>query len=74
MFRLSYVKVPAKGQPDPKTGMVDGIEMEMSCSGNLSQDQQHRLLEIAERCPVHRILTSQMQIHTHLLGTSSSSL
>ncbi len=72
--RLSYVKVPAKGQLDPKTGMVDGIEMEMSCSGNLSQDQHRRLLEIAERCPVHRMLMSRMQIHTHMLVTSSPSL
>src|ERR1700693_2377021 len=65
--RLSYVKVPAEDQPDAKTEMVDGIEMEISCSGDLSQDQQRRLLEIAERCPVHRVLTSQMQIQTRLL-------
>jgi uncharacterized OsmC-like protein len=72
--RLSYVKVPAEGQPDAKTEMVDGIEMEVSCSGDLSQDQQRRLLEMAERCPVHRMLTSQMQIHTRLLMPSSPSL
>jgi putative redox protein len=64
---LSYVKVPAEGPLDATTGMVDGIEMEISCSGDLSQDQQRRLLEIAERCPVHRMLTSRMQIHTRLL-------
>ena len=69
--RLSYVKVPAKGQPDPKTGMVDGIEMEMSCSGNLSQDQQRRLLEIAGKCPIHRSLTSPVPIQTKLLVPSS---
>jgi putative redox protein len=72
--RLFYVKVPAKGQPDPKTGMVDGIEMEISCSGDLSQEQQRRLLEIADRCPVRRMLTSPMQIQTQLLVTSSPSL
>ena len=72
--RLSYLKVPAEGQPDATTGMVDGIEMEISWSGDLSEDQQRRLLEIAERCPVHRMLTSQMQIHTRLLVTSSPSL
>jgi uncharacterized OsmC-like protein len=72
--RLSYVKVPAEDQPDAKTEMVDGIEMEVSCSGDLSQDQQRRLLEMAERCPVHRMLTSQMQIHTRLLMPSSPSL
>ena len=73
-IRLSYGKVPAENQPDAKTGMVDGIEMEICCSGDLSEDQQRRLLEIAERCPVHRMLTSQMQIQTRLLVTSSPSL
>jgi len=73
-IRLSYGKVPAENQPDAKTGMVDGIEMGVSCTGDLSQDQQRRLLEIAERCPVHRMLTSQMQIQTRLLVTSSPSL
>jgi putative redox protein len=69
--RLFYVKVPAEDQPDAKTEMVDEIEMEISCSGDLSQDQQRRLLEIAGRCPVHRMLTSQIQIHTRLLVPNS---
>jgi putative redox protein len=71
---LSYVKVLAEGQFDAKTGMADGIEMEISFSGDLSQDQQRRLLEIAGRCPIHRMLTSQVHIHTDLLMPSSSSL
>jgi len=68
---LSYVKVLAEGQSDAKTGMVDGIEMGISFSGDLSEDQQSRLLEVAGRCPVHRMLTSQLQIHTNLLMPSS---
>ena len=71
---LSYVKVPAEDQPDAKTGTVDEIEMRISFSGDLSQDQQRRLLEIAGRCPVHKMLTSQVQIHTNLLVPSSPSL
>ena len=69
---LSYVKVPAEDQPDAKTGMVDEIEMGISFSGDLSQDQQRRLLEIAGRCPVHQMLTSQVQIHTNLVPSSPS--
>jgi putative redox protein len=70
--QLSYVKVPAEDQPDAKAGMmVDRIEMAISCSGDLSQDQQDRLLEVAGRCPVHRMLTSQMQIRMRLLVPSS---
>jgi putative redox protein len=71
---LSYVKVLAEGQFDAKTGMSDAIEMGISFSGDLPQDQQRRLLEIAGRCPVHRMLTSQVQIHTDLLMPSSPSL
>jgi putative redox protein len=52
--RLFYVKVPAEDQPNAERGMVDGIEMGISGSADLSEDQLHRLLEIAGRCPVHR--------------------
>ena len=33
--------------------------MEISFVGDLSEDQQQRLLEIANRCPIHRVLSSQ---------------
>ena len=71
---LSYVKVLAEDQFDAKTGVADGIEMGISFSGDLSRDQQRRLLEIAGRCPIHRMLTSQVHIHTDLLMPSSPSL
>lgn len=44
--------------------MIDQIEMEITLTGDLSGDQQQRLLEIASKCPVHRTLTSQVKIHT----------
>ena len=69
-IHLSYVNALAEGQFDAKTGMAGAIEMAISFSGDLSQEQQRRLLEIAERCPVHRTLTSQIQIHTDLLMPS----
>lgn len=69
-IHLSYVNALAEGQFDAKTGMAGAIEMTISFSGDLSQEQQRRLLEIAERCPVHRTLTSQIQIHTDLLMPS----
>jgi len=68
--RLSYLKVPAEGQTDATTGMVDGIEMEICCSGDLSEDQRKRLFEIANKCPVHRTLSSQVQIHARLASAS----
>jgi putative redox protein len=69
---LSCVKVPVDDGSNAKT--VDGIEMGISFSGDLSEDQQQRLLVIAGRCPVHRILTSPVEIRTNLLRTSSHSV
>jgi len=73
---LSWARVHAEdcAECDTEVRMVDGIEMEISFLGDLSEDQQRRLLEIAGRCPVHRMLTSQVQIHTNLLVPSSPSL
>ena len=56
---------------DAKSGMVDRIELEISFAGNLSEEQQQRLLEIAGRCPVHRMLAPQVQIDTRLLVSDS---
>jgi uncharacterized OsmC-like protein len=36
--------------------------------GDLSDEERHRLLEIAERCPVHRTLVSEVQICTRLIA------
>jgi putative redox protein len=47
--------------------MLDHIEMAISLIGDLSTDQQRRLLQIAGRCPVHRTLTSAIQINTTFL-------
>jgi putative redox protein len=51
---------------ETKEGMLDRIEREILLDGNLSHDQRTRLLEIAERCPVHRTLTSEINIRTRL--------
>jgi len=46
--------------------MVDHIELGIAFSGDLSEEQQRKLLEIANKCPVHRTLVSQVQINTRL--------
>jgi uncharacterized OsmC-like protein len=51
---------------DAKFGMVDRIEMDISFAGELSEEQRSRLLEIAGRCPVHRMLVPQVQIQIRL--------
>lgn len=64
--RLSHSKVSARrgSRGETQEGTVDRIEREISFIGDLSAEQRERLLEIANSCPVHRTLTSQIQIHT----------
>lgn len=51
--------------------MVDKIERQITLLGELSQEQRDRLLQIADRCPVHRTLTSKIVIHTALAAAAS---
>jgi putative redox protein len=51
---------------DEKERFLTVIEREIALDGPLSPEQRARLLEIAEKCPVHRTLTSEIQIHTRL--------
>ena len=51
---------------------VNGIEVSISLDGDLSEAQRRRLVEIAGRCPVHRLLTSPIPIRTSLAGLPTS--
>lgn len=51
--------------------MVDRIERRITIVGELSEAQRTRLLQIADRCPVHRTLTSKIVIHTELAAAAS---
>jgi uncharacterized OsmC-like protein len=67
--KLNYSKVHGEdGTRETANDMVERIEREISFAGNLSKDQLQRLLEIANKCPVHRTLTSEIQIHTSITG------
>jgi len=47
---------------DAKEGYIHRIERSVSFEGNLSLEQQVRLQEIADKCPVHKTLTSPIVI------------
>ncbi len=49
---------------DTESGYVARIYKRVTLSGNLDETQRARLLEIADRCPVHRTLTSEILITT----------
>jgi putative redox protein len=58
---------------ETKEGMLDRIEREIALGGALDEEQRQRLLQIAERCPVHRTLTSEISIVTRLVSVSGPS-
>ncbi len=46
--------------------MLDRIEREITVAGELTKEQRTKVLEIADKCPVHRTLTSEISIRTTL--------
>lgn len=68
VVRLSHAKIHASHCETCETaeGKVDRIEREIELVGGLSGEQRARLLEIADRCPVHRTLHSEILVETRL--------
>ena len=63
---LWHSKIHAKDCDDCETkeGRIDRIEMEIHLDGALTDEQRAKLMEIAEKCPVHQTLTSEINIKT----------
>src|SRR5438067_2554590 len=61
---LAHDRIHAKDCADCETrdGHVDRISREITLTGDLTAEQRTALLRIAERCPVHRTLTSEIRI------------
>lgn len=49
---------------DSTKGRIDRIKRVIALTGDLEDSQRHRLMEIADRCPVHRTLTNEITIQT----------
>jgi uncharacterized OsmC-like protein len=64
--RLRHSKIHAEdcAECETKEGRIDRIEVDIEFDGSLTNEQRSRLLEIAERCPVHRTLISEINIRT----------
>jgi uncharacterized OsmC-like protein len=56
---------------ETEEGMLDRIDRTISLDGNLDDDARRRLLEIADKCPVHRTLTSEVEIRTREQGAGA---
>lgn len=53
---------------ETKEGKIDRIQREIELAGDLDAATQKRLLEIADKCPVHRTLHSELLIESRLKG------
>lgn len=64
--RLTHDKIHAEdcATCETRQGKVDRIVREITMTGDLDGDQRRRLLEIADKCPVHRTLHSEISIET----------
>lgn len=63
---LNHSKIHAKdcAECETKEGLLDQIDVSIGLEGPLDADQRKRILEIADKCPVHRTLTSEIRIMT----------
>jgi putative redox protein len=62
IVRLSHSKIHAEDcfECPTEEGMLDRIDCELELAGSLSPEQRLRLFDVAEKCPVHRTLTSAL--------------
>ena len=75
-IRLSHQKVHARdcAECETRDGKIDHIRLELKLAGPLEEPQRRRLLEIAERCPVHRTLESEVMMETSLAGIENRAI
>lgn len=57
---------------EQSTGQIDWIDRQISFKGEMSDDERNRLLEIADKCPVHRTLSNEIRIETVMAGQTAS--
>ena len=65
---LRHSKIHAQdcAECETREGMLDQIDRVIAMEGPLDVEQRKRLMEIADKCPVHRTLTSEIRIVTEL--------
>jgi len=64
--RLKHDKIHAADceNCETKEGKIDRIDREITLEGDLSAEQRARLMDIADKCPVHRTLHGEIDIRT----------
>lgn len=67
--KLTHEKIYAEDCQNCESNQakIDHIDRKIELTGTLTPEQRQRLLEIANKCPVHRTLTSEITITTELI-------
>ncbi len=68
---VTHDRMHAQDAPSPGTERIDRFRREIRLTGPLDDDQRARLLEIADRCPVHRTLEAGARVVTVLLSETA---
>ena len=76
IVRLSHSRIHAADctECETKAGRLDRVEWTLQFHGDLTAAQRTRLLEIAQMCPVHRTLRSEVHIPAPVLVEDESSV
>ena len=72
IVKLTHSRVHAEDEERCEGGAdarLDRLDRDLTLVGSLTPDQRQRLLEIADRCPVHRTLSAGVRIATQLHGS-----
>lgn len=67
---LTHKRIHAEdcAECEASTGMIEVLTRDIALSGDLDEAQREKLLEIADKCPVHRTITHEMHIPTKIVG------
>ena len=64
---VSHDKVHAQDAGMPTVNNIDLFRRRIALTGDLSAEQRQKLLEIADKCPVHRTLEASSKVETELV-------
>ena len=65
---LTGVEVELRLNPDGKPGAGNDIVRKILLQGELSDDERAQLLKVANACPMHKLLTGEIRVHTELFA------
>ncbi len=65
---LSYSKENVRDTSGASGKIISQFDLELEIEGNLTPEQKNRLLEIANKCPVHKTLIGEVEVEAILRG------